>query len=232
MVALLEQRLRYLANDGDALFDAEQNARVVCAAEGYYRAMYRGAVESWNLRDSHMFETLERVLEQRGKDAKAIVWAHNSHIGNAGATAMGERGEFNIGQLCHARFRDRAALIGFSTGGGHVLAADEWGGQPKVKALLPARADSWERVFADAGLEWSLTDWRADRELASDLSARRLERAIGVIYRPESERWSHYFDAHLSRQFDAWVWFEETSPVTALAGAPGVGAPDVYPFGL
>jgi erythromycin esterase-like protein len=113
-----------------------RNARVVSAAEGYYRAMYRGATESWNLRDSHMFETLTRVLEQRGSDAKAIVWAHNSHIGNAGATAMGEQGEFNIGQLCHAKYRDQTALIGFSTSRGHVLAADEWGGKPRIKAAL------------------------------------------------------------------------------------------------
>jgi erythromycin esterase-like protein len=232
LVALLERRVAYLAQDGETYFDAEQNARVVCGAEGYYRAMYRGATESWNLRDSHMFDTLTRVLEQRGKDAKAVVWAHNSHIGNANATAMGESGEFNIGQLCRAKFGDQAALIGFATDRGHVMAADEWGARPRVKAVLPGRADSWERVFRDAGHERSLTNWRSDPELASDLSIRRLERAIGVIYRPESERWSHYFDARLSRQFDALVWFEETSAVSPLAGAPAEGAPDIYPFGL
>ena len=233
LVALLKQRMAYTAKeDGEKFFDAEQNARVICAAEGYYRAMYRGARESWNLRDSHMFETLTRVLEQRGPDAKAIVWAHNSHIGDAGATAMGESGEFNIGQLCRARFRDQAALIGFSTDRGRVMAADEWGAAPSVKTVLPSRPDSWERVFRDAGHARSLTNWRADPALAADLSLRRLERAIGVIYRPESERQSHYFDAHLSRQFDAMVWFEETSAVNPLAGAPAEGAPDVYPFGL
>ncbi|MGO9390969.1 erythromycin esterase family protein [Rhodoblastus sp.] len=232
LVALLEQRLAYTARDGEKYFDAEQNARVVCAAESYYRAMYRGAKESWNLRDSHMFDTLERVLEQRGPDAKAIVWAHNSHIGDAGATAMGESGEFNIGQLCRIRFREKAALIGFSTDRGSVLAADEWGAKPKVKTVIPARPDSWERVFLEAGHARSLTNWRADSALAADLSLRRLERAIGVIYRPETERWSHYFDAHLSRQFDALVWFEETSAVNPLPGAPAEGAPDIYPFGL
>ncbi len=232
LVALLEQRLAYTARDGEKYFDAEQNARVVCAAESYYRAMYRGAKESWNLRDSHMFDTLERVLEQRGPDAKAIVWAHNSHIGDAGATAMGESGEFNIGQLCRIRFREKAALIGFSTDRGSVLAADEWGAKPKVKTVIPARPDSWERVFLEAGHARSLTNWRADSALAADLSLRRLERAIGVIYRPETERWSHYFDAHLSRQFDALVWFEETSAVNPLLGAPAEGAPDIYPFGL
>jgi len=232
LVALLERRLAYQAEDGETYFDAEQNARVVWAAESYYRAMYRGAAESWNLRDSHMFDTLLRVLGQRADNAKAVVWAHNSHIGDAAATQMGESGELNIGQLCRAKFGDQAALIGFSTDRGHVMAADEWGARPRVKAVVPARADSWERVFRDAGHERALTDWRADRALAGDLSASRLERAIGVIYRPESERFSHYFDARLSRQFDALVWFEETSAVNPLAGGPAEGAPDIYPFGL
>jgi erythromycin esterase-like protein len=232
LVALLEQELHYAHADGEAYFDAEQNARVVCSAETYYRAMYQGAVESWNLRDSHMFDTLVRLLELRGPDAKAVVWAHNSHIGNAAATAMGESGEFNIGQLCRVTFRQRVASIGFATDRGEVMAADDWGGVPRVKRVLPSRSDSWERVFLDAGRSRSLTSWRGDPELAQYLSLRRLERAIGVIYRPETERWSHYFDAHLSRQFDALVWFEETSPVTALPGAPAEGAPDIYPFGL
>ncbi len=232
LVALLDRRLAYMAEDGEHYFDAEQNARVVRAAEGYYRAMVRGSTDSWNLRDSHMFETLMRVLGQRGADAKAVVWAHNSHVGDASATAMGEGGEFNIGQLCRAKFRGRAALIGFSTDRGHVLAADDWGGRPRVKAVLPARADSWERIFRDAGHERALVNWRADRALAADLSMSRLERAIGVIYRPETERRSHYFEARLSAQFDALVWFEQTSPVTPLAGEPAEGAPDVYPFGL
>ncbi len=232
LVALLERRLEYQSEDGETYFDAEQNARVVWAAESYYRAMYRGAAESRNLRDSHMFDTLMRVIGQRGDDAKAVVWAHNSHIGDAGATAMGKSGELNIGQLCRAKFGDKAALIGFSTDRGHVLAADEWGERPRVKAVVPARADSWERIFRDAGHRRALTNWRADPALAADLSPRRLERAIGVIYRPESERMSHYFDARLSKQFDAMVWFEETSAVSPLGGAPADGAPDIFPFGL
>lgn len=232
LVALLEERLSYERADGEAYFDAEQNARVVCAAENYYRAMYQGAVESWNLRDGHMFDTLERLLALRGSDAKAIVWAHNSHIGNAGATAMGESGEFNIGQLARVRFREQAVAIGFSTDRGQVMAADDWGDAPRVKTIIPARSDSWERVFLDAGRPRSLTSWRGDTDLAARLSLRRLERAIGVIYRPETERWSHYFDAHLSRKFDALVWFEETTAVTPLPGAAAEGAPDIYPFGL
>lgn len=232
LVALLEERLRYEARDGQSFFDAEQNARVVCAAESYYRAMYRASEESWNQRDSHMFDTLERLLKFRGSGAKAIVWAHNSHIGDAGATGMGERGELNIGQLCKVRYGRRAVSIGFSTDRGGVMAADEWGEAPRIKSVLPARQDSWERIFRDTGLRCSLTSWRDDPQRAAALSARRLERAIGVIYRPETERWSHYFEAHLSRQFDALVWFEETNPVKPLPGRPAEGAPDIYPFGL
>lgn len=213
------------------LFRRRTNARVVCAADGYYRAMFHGAVESWNQRDAHMFDTLTRLIERRD-GARAVVWAHNSHIGNAGATAMGESGEFNIGQLCRAKYRDDAALIGFSTEGGSVLAADDWGEEPRVKTIYPSLAGSWERVFFEAGRARALTSWRNDPELAGALDLRRLERAIGVIYRPESERVSHYFDAHLSRQFDALVWFAQTSPVTPLPGRPSQGAPDIYPFGL
>jgi erythromycin esterase-like protein len=232
LVALLEERLEYAKADGGAYFDAEQNARVVCAAENYYRAMYQGSVESWNLRDGHMFDTLTRLLDLKGPKSKAIVWAHNSHVGDAGATAMGESGEFNIGQLVRVKFRRQAVAIGFLTDRGEVLAADDWGETPRVKSVIPARSDSWERVFLDAGRPRSLVSWRDDAELAERLSLRRLERAIGVIYRPETERWSHYFDAHLSRQFDALVWFEETAPVHALPGRQAEGAPDIYPFGV
>ncbi len=232
LLALLDERLEYADTDEEAYFDAEQNARVICAAESYYRAMYRGSEESWNLRDAHMFDTLLRLLALRGDDSKAIVWAHNSHIGNADATGMGERGEFNIGQLVRKKFRNRSVAIGFSTDRGRVMAADEWGGRPRIKEVLPARPDSWERIFRDADRPCSLTVWRDDESLAAELSGRRLERAIGVLYLPQTERASHYFEAHLSRQFDALVWFEQTNPVRPLPGAPPEGAPDIYPFGL
>ena len=232
LVALLEERLSYLSMDGDDYFDAEQNARVVCAAEGYYRAMYAGAAESWNQRDAHMFDTLTRLVERAGPNAKAVVWAHNSHIGDAGATAMGEAGEFNIGQLCRRRFGEAAALIGFSTDRGEVMAADDWGSAPRIKQVAPSRPDSWERIFLDAGRPRSLTCWRGDADLAASLGMRRLERAIGVIYRPETERQSHYFDAHLSHQFDAFVWFEETHALTPMPSSPPEGEPDTYPFGI
>lgn len=229
---LLQRRWLY-AGDGDQDYlDAEQNARVVKSAEAYYRAMYRGSAESWNLRDSHMFHTLGRLLQARGEGAKAIVWAHNSHIGDASATAMADRGEYNIGQLCKEAFGRDCVAIGFGTDRGTVAAADDWGDEVRIKDVLPSRPDSWEQVFLRAGLGRSLTDWRGDPELAKALGQSRLERAIGVIYRPETELRSHYFAARLSRQFDAFVWFEETAAITPLPGAPPEGAPDIYPFGL
>jgi erythromycin esterase-like protein len=230
--SLLEKRLAYLKQDGEDFLDASQNARIVRAAEQYYRTMYRGSVESWNLRDRHMFDTLRRLLEARGPDAKAIVWAHNSHIGDASATAMGWAGEFNIGELCRTSFGRDAALIGFGTDRGTVAAASEWGAPMEIKTVRPARADSYEFAFRETGLARSLTDWRASERsvLRELLSETKLERAIGVIYRPETERHSHYFEAVLPEQFDAYVWFEETRAVTPLE--PRQQPVETYPFGL
>ncbi|MDB5557355.1 MAG: carboxylic ester hydrolase [Enterovirga sp.] len=230
---LLDKRLDYAAGGGDeAFFDAVQNARIARSAEHYYRIMYQGSTESWNLRDRHMFETLQRLLEAGGPDAKAVVWAHNSHIGNAAATAMGWQGEFNIGELCRTAYRDQAVLIGFGTDRGTVAAADDWDEPMRIKNVRPARPDSHERVFRDAGLAASLTDWRHNRDLREALAAPRLERAIGVVYRPETERASHYFDAVLPDQFDAFVWFEETRAVTPLQTGPRGGEKELYPFGV
>jgi len=231
---LLDRRLDYLkADGGEAFFDAVQNAKIVHAAAHYYRIMYQGSTESWNLRDRHMFETLQSLLARRD-NAKAVVWAHNSHIGNAAATAMGWQGEFNIGELCRTAYRDEAVLIGFGTDRGTVAAATDWDGAMEIKAVLPARPDSHERIFRDTGLGCSLTDWRQNgqRELKDALSRPRLERAIGVIYRPETELYSHYFEAVLADQFDAFVWFEDTRAVTPLTRAHGEGMPETYPFGL
>ena len=200
--------------------------------------MYRGSRESWNLRDRHMFETLQALLRAGGPKAKAVVWAHNSHIGNAAATAMGWQGEFNIGELCRTAHDDEAVLIGFGADRGTVAAADDWDGEMKIKTVVPARPDSWEFAFRKSGLMRSLTEWRrpgnsvGGRELVAKLREPRLERAIGVIYRPQSEFLSHYFEAVLADQFDAYVWFEETRAVTPLAAEPPKGVPDTYPFGL
>lgn len=231
---MLDRRLASLSDDGERWFDAVQNARIVVAAERYYRAMYRGSAESWNLRDRHMFATLQALLAYRGSHAKAVVWAHNSHIGDASATAMGWRGEFNIGELVRMAHGDEAVLIGFSTDRGTVAAADDWDGDMKIKVVRPALEDSWEHAFRHAGYARSLTDWRgrSHRNLAATLRRAKLERAIGVVYRPESELSSHYFEAVLADQFDALVWFEETSAVSPIGLEHPRGAPETYPFGL
>lgn len=230
---LLNRRMDYIAADGEAYFDAEQNARIVRTAEQYYRIMYRGATESWNLRDRHMFDTLQALMAHQ-KDTRAVIWAHNSHIGNASATAMGWQGEFNIGELCRTGYGDQAALIGFGTDTGTVAAASDWGGSMEVMNVRPARADSYEHAFRETGLARTLTDWRggAKRDLVEALSTPLLERAIGVVYRPESELRSHYFQAIMAQQFDAWVWFEQTKAVTPLGAERPEGSPETYPFGL
>jgi erythromycin esterase-like protein len=232
---ILARRLEYLHADGggEAFFDAVQNARIVHAAAHYYRIMYEGSTESWNLRDRHMFDTLQSLLARR-ESAKAVVWAHNSHIGNAAATAMGWQGEFNIGELCRTAYRGDAVLIGFGTDRGTVAAASDWDSPMEIKDVRPARPDSHERVFRDAGLGCFLTDWRENgqQDLKDALARPRLERAIGVIYRPETELYSHYFEAVLAEQFDAYVWFDETKAVTPLTRAHGEGMPETYPFGL
>jgi erythromycin esterase-like protein len=231
---ILDKRMDYLqAQGGEEFFDAVQNAKIVHAAEHYYRIMYEGATESWNLRDRHMFETLQSLLARRD-NAKAVVWAHNSHIGNASATAMGWQGEFNIGELCRTAYKSEAVLIGLSTDRGTVAAADDWDEPMQVKNVLPARPDSHERIFRDTGLGCFLTDWRENgqADLIGALSRPRLERAIGVIYRPDTELYSHYFEAVMAEQFDALIWFDETRAVKPLTHAHGKGMPETYPFGL
>ncbi len=222
---LLAHRLEYAGGSDEAFFDAVQNARIARAAEHYYRIMYEGSTASWNLRDRHMFDTLQSLLERRGAGAKAVVWAHNSHIGNAGATSMGWQGEFNIGELCRTAYRDEAVLIGFGTDRGTVAAASDWDEPMEVKKVRPSREDSHERVFLETALPCSLTDWRAGkRELRELLSEPRLERAIGVVYRPDTERWSHYFHARLADQFDAVVHLDETTALAPLASSSGGSA--------
>lgn len=239
---LLGRRMEYTAHDGREWFDAAQNARLVRNAEAYYRAMYYGSADSWNLRDSHMFETLRHLLEAGGPGARAVVWAHNSHIGDARETEMGEvRGEHNIGQLAREAFGDRAALLGFGTHAGTVAAASDWDAPMQVMRVNPSRPDSVERLFHDAGtLEpaaaCSLLDLRGEghrhAEARDALAPERLERYIGVVYRPDTERWSHYAASSLSRQYDAWTWFDRTRAVDALADGHGQGVPETWPFGV
>jgi protein-L-isoaspartate(D-aspartate) O-methyltransferase len=232
---LLDKQIAYEKSDPEGFFDATQNARLVASAERYYRVMYYGSAESWNLRDRHMFETLERLLAWRGEGSKAVVWAHNSHIGNAAATEMGlMRGEYNIGQLCRERFGAAAKLIGFGTDHGTVAAASDWDGPMEIKQVRPAHRDSYERLCRDSGVGKFMLDLQQERsaELREGLAYPRLERAIGVIYRPETELASHYFDASLPQQFDAYVWFAQTKAVTPLPAQRRAGVAETYPFGL
>ncbi|WP_417592820.1 erythromycin esterase family protein [Parasphingorhabdus sp.] len=231
---LFFKRLKYIENDGEKWFDAAQNAKIVAAVERYYRAIYQGGPESWNLRDRHMFETLQAIIAHRGVGTKAVVWAHNSHIGDASATAMGWRGEFNIGQLARIAYGDDAVCIGFGTDNGTVAAASDWGADMQIKTVRPARPDSYEHAFRLTGYARSLTDWRGreKQKFAHMLREPLLERAIGVVYRPDTELASHYFEAILADQFDAYVWFETTKAVTPLGREKPHGAPETYPFGL
>jgi protein-L-isoaspartate(D-aspartate) O-methyltransferase len=236
---LLRQRLAYTSPDsetdgGDEFMDAAQNALVVANAERYYRAMYYGSKESWNLRDLHMFETLQMIRSHRGPDAKVVVWEHNSHIGDASATEMGARGEHNVGMLARRAYGDDAFLVGFGTHDGVVAAATDWGGPMQRKAIRPSHPDSYERLCHDTGIPAFLLHLRDPRrpEVREELTEPRLERAIGVIYRPETELQSHYFQASLPHQFDEYVWFDRTSPVHPIATHEVAGMPDTYPFGL
>jgi erythromycin esterase-like protein len=197
----------------DAAFYAEQNARLVVNAEEYYRAAFRGGIVSWNLRDRHMAETLDALVEHlertRGGPVKAVVWAHNSHVGDARATQLGQAGEFNIGQVVRERHGRDVLLVGFTTYAGTVTAASDWGSPAERKRVRRALTGSWEELFHQTGVPRFLLDTHG-------LDGRRLERAIGVIYRPETERLSHYFDARLASQFDMVIHIDETHAVEPL----------------
>jgi erythromycin esterase-like protein len=228
---LLERRLELMAQDGASFFDAAQNARLVANAERYYRVMYHGSRESWNLRDRHMFETLRHLLET-GPRTRAVVWAHNSHIGDARATDMGRSGELNLGQLCREAWGHAVRLVGFGTDHGTVAAADDWDEPVQIKRVRPALAGSIERACHQTGMPRFHLPIRNAPELADALRRDLLERAIGVVYRPETERWSHYFDASLAGQFDHYLWFDETRAVTSLPARQEPGPEETFPFGL
>jgi protein-L-isoaspartate(D-aspartate) O-methyltransferase len=237
--AMLAKRLEYEHTGGEQFggarfFDAVQNARLVADAERYYRIMYYGSRESWNLRDQHMFDTLQALLAFHGPETKAVVWEHNSHVGDAAATEMGVRGELNVGQLCRQTHGEAAFLVGFGTDHGTVAAASSWDAPMEVKHVRPAHPESYERLCHQAGVPAFLLHLRhpARAAVREELGSPRLERAIGVIYRPESELQSHYFQALLPRQFDEYAWFDETRAVTPLGRTETHGVPETYPFGL
>ncbi len=222
----------------DEYFFAEQNARLVKNAEEYYRSMFRGRVSSWNLRDRHMAESLDALashLENETQPAKIVVWAHNSHLGDARATEMGERGEWNVGQLVRERHGiETVRLIGFTTFAGTVTAADDWGQPAQLKTVRPAHKNSYELIFHETGLSQFFLDLR-DEEIEEALHRPQLERAIGVIYRPETERISHYFTAVLSEQFDGVIHFDETrhvEPLEKVASRAHEDPPETFPTGM
>jgi protein-L-isoaspartate(D-aspartate) O-methyltransferase len=234
LVDMVARRLQYAQMDGRHFFDAAQNARLIANAERYYRVMYHGSVASWNLRDQHMFDTLSALLAFHGPESRAVVWAHNSHIGDAAATEMGARGEHNIGRLCRRAFGAGAYLVGFGTDHGAVAAAADWDEPMEVMAVRPSHSESYERVCHESGVPAFLLGLAqpARAEVREELVVPRLERAIGVVYRPETEMASHYFTASLPRQFDEYVWFDRTEAVTPLRGPAAPGLPETYPFGL
>ena len=231
---LMKKRQAYAEHDGERFLDAMQNARLVANAERYYRTMYYGSRSSWNLRDSHMFETLKNLLSFHGPQSKGIVWAHNSHVGDSAATEMSARNEYNIGHLCRQEFGNASYSIGFGTNIGTVAAASNWDEPVQVINVRPALAGSYERLFHETGDPRFLLPLRGAGPNAAiaELSKPRLERAIGVIYRPETELQSHYFEAVLPRQFDEYIWLDKTDAVTPLRSEELEGLPDTYPFGL
>ena len=231
---LLKKRMELVAQDREEFFNALQNARIIANAERYYRAMYYGAAESWNLRDEHMFGTLEALLAWHGPTSKAVVWAHNSHVGDAMATEMYARGEINIGHLSREAFGEQAYIIGFGTHTGTVAAASYWGGLVEFKEIVPSHLKSYERLAHDTGIAQFLLPLREPThpDLRPELNDPKLERAIGVIYRPETELQSHYFQAMLADQFDEYIFFDETQAVTPLGHPHAPELPEYHPFAL
>jgi erythromycin esterase-like protein len=244
LIALSASLERYVRDDGvaasDDAFYAEQNASVASSAEAYYRAMFQGRNESWNLRDTHMTDTLDalrsHLAKRRGDSGKVVVWAHNSHIGDARATEMGQHGQLNLGQLVRERYgMDDTFLIGFTTHSGTVIAASEWESPAELKDVRPARNDSFEYLLHATGLGNFVLPIRGRKQLVQHLAGQRLERAIGVVYLPENERLSHYFYSDLVTQFDTVIHFDKTravaplDPSTAMAH---VELPETYPSGI
>jgi protein-L-isoaspartate(D-aspartate) O-methyltransferase len=234
LVELHEQHQQYVKHDGERFLDAAQNAQLVANAERYYRIMYYGSRASWNLRDGHMFDTLQNLIGFHGERSKAVVWAHNSHIGDASATEMSARGEHNLGEFCQKGFGKNSYRIGFGTDHGTVAAASDWNGPMEIKQVQPAHPQSYERLFHLTNKPGLVLPLRAGHEfdVATELAKPRLERAIGVIYRPETELASHYFEAVLPRQFDEYIWIDETSAVSPIPTGEIEGMPDTYPFGV
>jgi erythromycin esterase-like protein len=219
------------------LFSAEQNARLARNAEAYYRAMFGSRISTWNLRDRHMAETVEAVaafLQRRDGYARIAVWAHNSHLGDARFTQMGDEGELNVGQLVRERHGDGALLVGFTTFEGTVTAADDWGSAPERMAVRPALEGSVEKLFHEVSLPRFFLPLRGAGEALGELREPLLERAIGVVYRPRTERQSHYFEARVAQQFDAVVHVDRSRALEPLERTQMQTAepPETFPSAL
>jgi erythromycin esterase-like protein len=221
---LLEQAGEYARRDGrlaaDDRFFAEQNARVVASAEQYYRAMFSSRVGSWNIRDAYMASALEELrgfLRTQGPEARVVVWAHNSHLGDARATEMGQHGEFNLGQLARETYGRDAVLVGFTTSHGTVTAARDWDAPAERRTIVPALEGSIEALLHAAFGDNRYFDLRRPSGARTVFTRPLLERAIGVVYRPETERLSHYFQASVAHQFDALLHYDRTRAVEPLS---------------
>jgi erythromycin esterase-like protein len=239
LVEMQRRAMQYLDASGrDDFFDAEQNARLVKNAEEYYRSMFRGRQSSWNLRDTHMAETVAALmayLERHQRQPKIVLWAHNSHLGDARATEMGSRGELNVGQLIRQKYGAASVLVGFTTYSGTVTAANDWDEPGERKRVRPALPDSYEMEFHETSIPRFFLPLRGGASRCSLFSRQRLERAIGVIYRPQTERISHYFRADLPRQFDAIYHFDETralEPLEVPERWHDIEPPETYPSGF
>jgi len=231
---LLTRELEYSVLDGERFLDAARNAALVAQAERYYRIMYRGGHEAWNHRDRHMFETLLSLLEWWGQDARVVVWAHKSHVGDHEATELGGQGQVTLGGLAREGLRDDAYLVGFGTDTGTVMAASHWDGAPERKMLRPAWPGSYESLSHATDVEAFFLHLRdpVRESLLYELRPPRLHRAVGVIYRPETELRSHYYQTSLPTQFDSWIWVDRTRAVQPIPSPREEGIPETYPFGV
>jgi len=235
VVKMLAELQKRSAGDGEDAFSAAQNARLARNAEAYYRSMFGSRIASWNLRDRHMAETLEGLLDHLGKGSRIVVWAHNSHLGDARATEMGDEGELNVGQLVRERFGSASLLVGFTTYYGTVTAAHEWDGAAERMPVVPSLAGSVEAIFHEVGLPRFFLPLRDPGEALGALREPRLERAIGVIYRPATERASHYFSARIAEQFDAVVHLDRTravEPLDRVERWTPLEPPESFPTGM
>lgn len=239
LVKMIRQAALPIAGAGEdftALMDIIGDARLVKNAEEYYRTMFGESISSWNLRDRHMAETLDALiahLDQQSGKTKVVVWEHNSHLGDARATSMGKEGELNVGQLVREHYQRDAVLVGFTTYIGSVTAASSWDAPHERKRVRPALSGSYEELFHEADAGAFCLPLRDAGKLAEALHGPRLERAIGVVYLPRSERVSHYFQARLPEQFDAIIHFDETHAVEPLDRPEQWEkgeAPETYPF--